>query len=108
AREGRPRRGHGAAAAAADAGRRLRFAVSVTVTPEEFTLVLFDAPTIEATLSDLMSRLGLAERSLQVSVDETTPIVRTSIQAGEPIVLEAGSGAFEDPRLPRHLSTLPV
>jgi hypothetical protein len=52
--------------------------VPVSVTPEEFTLVLFDAPTIEATLSDLMNRLGLADRSLQVSVDETTPIVRTS------------------------------
>jgi hypothetical protein len=82
--------------------------VPVTVTPEEFTLVRFDAPTIEATLSDLMNRLGLADRSLQVSVDETTPIVRTSIQAGDPIVLEAGSGAFEDPRQPRHLSTLHV
>jgi hypothetical protein len=82
--------------------------MSVTVTPEEFTLVLFDAATIEATLSDLMARLGLADRALRVDVDETTPIVRVSIQPGDPIVLEAGSGAFEDPRQPRHLSTVHI
>jgi hypothetical protein len=82
--------------------------MSVTVTPEEFTLVLFDAATIEATLADLMARLGLADQALRVDVDETTPIVRVSIQAGNPIVLEAGSGAFEDPRLPRHLSTVHI
>jgi hypothetical protein len=82
--------------------------VSVTVTPEEFTLVLFDAATIEATLTDLMGRLGLADRSLRVSVDETTPIVRVSVQAGDPIVLEAGSGAFEDPRQPRHMSPVHI
>jgi hypothetical protein len=78
--------------------------VTVTVSPPEFTLVLFDAPTIEATLSELMDRVGMGARALRVDVDETTPIVRITIQDGDPIVLEAGSGAFEDPRQPRHLS----
>jgi hypothetical protein len=82
--------------------------VTVTVSPPEFTLVLFDAPTIEATLSELMDRLGMGARALRVDVDETTPIVRITIQDGDPIVLEAGSGAFEDPRQPRHLSPVHV
>jgi hypothetical protein len=82
--------------------------VTVTVTPPEFTLVLFDAPAIEATLSELMDRLGLGQRALRVDVDETTPIVRITVQDGDPIVLEAGSGAFEDPRQPRHLSPVHV
>jgi len=80
----------------------------VTVRPEEFTLVLFDAPTIEATLSDLMDRLGLASRALDVDVDETTPIVRIAVEDGDPIVLAAGSGAFEDPRRPRHQSPVHI
>ena len=82
--------------------------MTVTVCPEEFTLVLFDAATLEATLSDLMHRLGLSERALRVEVDETTPIVRISIQDGDPIVLAAGSGAFEDPRQPRHQSEVHI
>jgi len=82
--------------------------MTVTVSPEEFTLVLFDAPALKATLSDLMARLGLSERALRVEVDETTPIVRISIQDGDPIVLAAGSGAFEDPRVPRHQSEVHI
>jgi hypothetical protein len=82
--------------------------MTVTVSPEEFTLVLFDAPTLETTLSDLMDRLELGERALRVEVDETTPIVRISVQNGDPIVLAAGSGAFEDPRVPRHQSEVHI
>jgi hypothetical protein len=82
--------------------------MTVTVCPDEFTLVLFDAATLQATMSDLMDRLGLSERALRVEVDETTPIVRISIQDGDPIVLAAGSGAFEDPRMPRHQSPVHI
>jgi hypothetical protein len=82
--------------------------MTVTVNPEEFTLVLFDAPALAATLSELMDRLGLIERALRVDVDETTPIVRISVQDGDPIVLAAGSGAFEDPRVPRHQSEVHI
>jgi hypothetical protein len=82
--------------------------VTVTVSPEKFTLVLFDAPTLKATLSDLMDRVGLVDRALRVEVDETTPIVRITIHDGDPIVLAAGSGAFEDPRQPRHQSSVHI
>jgi hypothetical protein len=82
--------------------------MTVTVSPEEFTLVLFDALALQTTLSDLMARLGLSERALRVEVDETTPIVRISVQDGDPIVLAAGSGAFEDPRVPRHQSEVHI
>ena len=82
--------------------------MTVTVSPEEFTLVLFDAAALKTTLSDLMTRLGMSERALRVEVDETTPIVRISVQDGDPIVLAAGSGAFEDPRVPRHQSEVNI
>jgi hypothetical protein len=76
----------------------------VTVTPETFTLVLFDAPTIERIITTLLDRLGLSDRDVRVEVDETTPIVRTTVVSIDPIVLSAGSGAFEDPRRPRQLA----
>jgi hypothetical protein len=76
----------------------------VTVTPEEFTLVLFDAATIQRVMTELVDRLGMADRDVRVEVDETTPIVRLSAEEGDPLVLKADSGAFEDPRRPRELS----
>lgn len=80
----------------------------VVVTPEEFSLVLFDAATIERTVIDILERLGLSDRSVRIEVDETTPIVRITVEPGDPIVLKAGSGAFEDPRRPRQLSELSI
>ncbi len=78
--------------------------MAVTVTPAEFTYVTFDANIIEDLLTVLLGRLGLADRSLQVEVNEASPIVRVDVEDGEPIVLRADSGAFEDPRRPRSLS----
>jgi hypothetical protein len=80
----------------------------VKVTPETFSLVLFDAGVIERTLTTLLDRLGLTARDLRVDVDESTPIVRTTVEGDDPIVMSAGSGAFEDPRRPRHLSEVSV
>jgi hypothetical protein len=78
--------------------------MAVTVTPAEFTYVTFDAGTIEDLLTVLMARLDMGGRSLQVDVNEASPVVRIVVEDGEPIVLRADSGAFEDPRRPRALS----
>jgi hypothetical protein len=78
--------------------------MAVTVTPQEFTYVSFEAPAIEALLAGLLDRLGMAERSLRVEVNEASPVVRIVAEDGDPIVIQADSGAFEEPRRPRALS----
>jgi hypothetical protein len=76
----------------------------VTVTPEQFTYVSFDAPTIEALLTDLLDRLGMSDRALRVEINEASPVVSIVAEDGDPIVVRADSGAFEEPRRPRSLS----
>jgi hypothetical protein len=78
--------------------------VAVTVTPHEFHYVFFDASVIADVAADVLDRLGMADRSLHVEVDETTPIARTTIELGDPLHVRAESGAFEDTRKPRQLS----
>jgi len=78
--------------------------MAVTVTPHQFTFVSFDAASIETLLAGLLDRLGMADRSLRVEINEASPVVRISAEDGDPIVLRADSGAFEEPRRPRSLS----
>jgi hypothetical protein len=78
--------------------------MTVTVTPQEFTFVSFDAGTIALVLGGLLDRLGWADRDLKVEVNEASPVVRITAQDGDPIVIQADSGAFEEPRRPRALS----
>jgi len=78
--------------------------MAVTVTPQEFTFVSFDAGAIESLLADLLDRLGMGDRALRVDVNEASPVVRISAHDGDPIVIQADSGAFEEPRRPRSLS----
>jgi len=79
--------------------------VPVTVSPAEFSLVRFDAPAIAEVAAMLLDRLGMAELDLAIEVDETTPIARISAIDGDPIVVSVESGAFEDPKRPRHQSS---
>ena len=80
----------------------------VTVAPEQFSMVLFDADAIRAWAEALLSRLEMDDRSLHIEVDETTPIARVQSELGDPIVVRADSGAFEDTRRPRQLSEVAV
>jgi hypothetical protein len=82
--------------------------MTVTVTPAEFTFVLFDAGTIRDAVEELLDRIGMAGRDVQLEVDESSPIARVQVQPGDPIVVVAESGAFEDTRKPRELSALAV
>ena len=78
--------------------------MGVTVTPQEFHYVYFDASAIADVATDLLEQLGMAERELRIEVDETTPIARITIDVGDPLVVRAESGALEDTRKPRQLS----
>ena len=78
--------------------------MAVTVFPEHFTYVQFDSERIAALVAELLDRLDMTGRGVEVHVDETTPIVRISAEDGDPLIVRADSGAFEDPRRPREMS----
>jgi hypothetical protein len=77
--------------------------MAVTVTPEQFTLVFFDAGRIAAVASEVLGLLGMDD-DLAIEVDERTPVTRVMVTDGSPIVVRAESGAFEDLRQPRQMS----
>jgi hypothetical protein len=75
----------------------------VTVAPETYNLVEFESERIHAVASRLMGEIGVPV-PLRIEVDETTPLGRAWTSSLEPLVLTVESGAFEDPKRPRHLS----
>ncbi len=83
--------------------------MAVTVTPETFTMVLFDQPTIVAEIERVAGLLGVpADEAITVGVDEAVPVGRAWLTSLDPIGIEVEGGAFEDPRHPRQLSTVAV
>ena len=75
----------------------------VTVEPQQFTLVDFDAAEIAALVERLLDDLGL-EVHVHLEIDQTTPLGHTELRSLDPVVLYAESGALEDPRQLRQLS----
>jgi hypothetical protein len=78
--------------------------MSVTVTPQTFNFVAYDAGLIQRVTEELLSSLGLTDRDVQIEVDETTPLSRTRVEIGDTISIRAESGAFEDTKRPRQQS----
>ena len=78
--------------------------MSVTVTPQAFNFVAYDAAMIQRVAEELLASLGLDDRDLFVEVDETTPLSRTRVEIGDAISIRAESGAFEDTKRPRQQS----
>jgi hypothetical protein len=78
--------------------------MSVTVTPQTFNFVAFDAALIQRVADELLASLGLADRDVHIEVDETTPLSRTRVEIGDTISIRAESGAFEDTKRPRQQS----
>ena len=78
--------------------------MSVMVTPQTFNFVAYDAPLIQRVAEEMLESLGLADRDLNIEVDETTPLARTRVEVGDAISIRAESGAFEDTRRPRQQS----
>ncbi|MEY2581906.1 MAG: hypothetical protein QOE09_1755 [Ilumatobacteraceae bacterium] len=79
--------------------------MSVSVTPQEFKFVAYDAAMIQRVAEELASSLGLEDRDLHIEVDETTPLSRTRVEMGDDTIsIRAESGAFEDTKRPRQQS----
>lgn len=77
-----------------------------TVTPESFTMVLFDHDEIAAVVDEVATSVGLpAGEEVRVEVDETNPLTKTHLLSADPVVIAVDGGAFEDPRHPRQMST---
>ena len=77
--------------------------MSVTVIPQTFNFVAYDAALIERVAEELLATLGL-DRDVHIEVDETTPLSRTRVEIGDTISIRAESGAFEDTKRPRQQS----
>ena len=77
----------------------------VTVTPETFTMVGFDATEIAALTEELLPRVGLdPDSDVRVEINETSPLGWAVLSSIDPVTLSIESGALEDPRRPRELS----
>ena len=79
--------------------------MTVTVTPETFTMVNYDAAEIATIVQKLLDQIGLSDLDVQIKVDETSPLGPRPRRLEDPVVIEAESGAIEDPKRPRQLST---
>jgi hypothetical protein len=75
----------------------------VTVEPETFTLVDFDAGAIAELIEGLLDAVGI-DQPVRIEVDQTTPLGHAQVVSIDPIVLTVESGALEDPRRLRQLS----
>jgi hypothetical protein len=69
----------------------------VTLRPETFTLIKFDAAEVRAVIASTADAVGLAaDEPVTVNVDETISLGRIRLQSLSPIELHVESGAFED------------
>lgn len=78
--------------------------MTVSVEPQTFHYVLFEAAAIGDVAAIVLEQLAMTEHDVHIAVDETTPVSRVRVEMGDPIVVRAESGAFENARRPRQLS----
>jgi hypothetical protein len=77
--------------------------MTVTVAPQEFRFVQFDAELIARVAEGLVQALGI-DRPVHIEIDESTPLARVQVEVGPTITVHAQSGALEDSRRPREQS----
>ncbi|HSB86270.1 MAG TPA: hypothetical protein VLD86_08180 [Ilumatobacteraceae bacterium] len=78
--------------------------MSVSVTPQQFTYVGFDASLIQRITEGLLQSLELTDHDVHIEVDETTPLARVRVNTDDKISIRVESGALEDPKHPRQQS----
>lgn len=79
--------------------------MTITVTPETFHLVSFDAPYTARIAARVASMLGLDDIDIEVNIDETSPLQRVFVDASPSrIVITPHSGALEDTKRPTNQS----
>ena len=64
----------------------------VTVSPEEFHLVEYDAGEIASIVSELADKVGFGDRAIEIHVDEKTPLGSSAVVALDPITVTVESG----------------
>ena len=83
--------------------------MTVTVAPETFRFVKFDAAVVMRVAEELAASLDM-QQPLHIEIDETTPLGRVSATfgagAGDTISIKVESGAFEDSKRPREQSEM--
>ena len=77
---------------------------NVTISPEQFALVQFDAAEIVALAGALADRMGMGDRPIHIEVDERTPLGSSELTSLDPITIAVESGGFEDAKRLRQLS----
>ncbi len=78
---------------------------SVSVSPETFHFVAFDAGRIREIASSLVDQVGLPDSTVvELTIDERTPLTRVRTESLDPIRLHIEGGAIEEPTAPRSLS----
>lgn len=81
--------------------------MTVTVAPETFRFVKFDAAVVTRVAEGLAASLDM-QQPLHIEIDETTPLGRVSATFGrgsdDMISIKVESGAFEDSKRPREQS----
>lgn len=80
----------------------------ITVTPQTFTKVDFDAARLAELCAEAIARVpGLpTEMDLEVRIDEDAATSRMAVASLDPLVLALDSGAVEDYKRPRELGEL--
>lgn len=77
----------------------------LTVLPEKFHYVAYEAPRIAEIASAVADAVGFAaEDEITIEVDERTPFGRSRVVNYDPLHIQFESGAFEDSKRPRHLA----
>ena len=76
---------------------------SITITPEKFTMVLFEGDRIKELLGQVAAKVGI-DKDIAVEVDEASALGRARVKSADPVELWLQGGALEDPKNPRHLS----
>ena len=77
----------------------------VTVTPDTFHFVKYDAGRIAEIIGEVATDVGLADdATVSVAINEATPLGRAKLASVDPVELEVEGGAFEDPTNPRSMS----
>ncbi|HMG42978.1 MAG TPA: hypothetical protein VK611_16715 [Acidimicrobiales bacterium] len=75
---------------------------AVTVVPETFLLVDYDAAQIAEVAARVWQQVGLpVGQPLRIEVDESTPLGRAWVSSSEPAVLSIESGGLEHNHRPR-------
>jgi hypothetical protein len=81
----------------------------VTVNPQKFDMVYFDADRIKAVAEETASAVGLpADVDIRIEIDEVSPLGRAQVASLDPVTITVEGGAFENAKKPRHMSEVGI